>query len=92
MGAWARAFNGDWRGLQGGSEWETFLHFLLNQEAARADLQSMGKNTISAGFIALSLGDVIVLSQFSLSLWEAVAFGALCVTSYGLGLWTAFAE
>lgn len=52
----------------------------------------MGKNTISTGFIVLSLGDVIALSQLSLSLWEAIAFGALCVTSYGLGLWTAFAE
>jgi len=52
----------------------------------------MSKNTISTGFILLSLGDVIALSQLSLSLWEALAFGALCAISYGLGLWTAFAE
>jgi len=52
----------------------------------------MSKNTISTGFILLSLGDAIALSQLSLSLWEAVAFGVLCVTSYGIGLWTTFAE
>jgi len=52
----------------------------------------MGKQTISAGFILLSLGDVVALSQFSLSLWEAVAFGVLCAVSYGLGLWSGLAE
>ena len=52
----------------------------------------MNKNTISAGFIVLACGDVVALSQLSLSLWEGIAFGALCVTSYGIGLWTAFAE
>lgn len=88
----ARAFMRDWRGLQGENEGKVFLHFLLNQGAARADLQSMGKNTISAGFILLSLGDVVALSQFSLSLWEAVAFGALGVISYGMGLFAGLAE
>lgn len=52
----------------------------------------MGKNTISAGFIVLACGDVVALSQFSLSLGEAVAFGVLCAVSYGMGLWVAFAE
>jgi hypothetical protein len=52
----------------------------------------MGKNTISFGFILLSCGDAIALSQLSLSLWEAIAFGALGAISYGMGLWTAFAE
>lgn len=52
----------------------------------------MGKNTISTGFILLSCGDVIALSQLTLGLWEAVAFGVLCAVSYGMGLWVAFAE
>lgn len=52
----------------------------------------MSKNTISAGFLTLACGDVIALSQFPLSLWEAVAFGVLCVTSYGLGLFAGLAE
>ena len=58
----------------------------------RTDSLCMGKNTISAGFIVLACGDVVALSQFPLSLWEAVAFGALCVTSYGLGIWAGLAE
>lgn len=52
----------------------------------------MGKNTISTGFIVLACVDVVALSQLSLSLGEAVAFGALCVTSYGLGIWSGLAE
>jgi hypothetical protein len=52
----------------------------------------MSKNTISTGFILLSLGDAIALSQFHLSLWEAVAFGVLCTVSYGMGLWSGLAE
>jgi hypothetical protein len=52
----------------------------------------MSKNTISTGFILLSLGDAIALSQLSLSLWEAVAFGVLCTVSYGMGLWSGLAE
>lgn len=52
----------------------------------------MNKNTISAGFIILSLGDIVTLSQFSLSLWEAAAFGTLACVCYGLGLFAAFAE
>jgi hypothetical protein len=52
----------------------------------------MGKNTISTGCILLSLGDAIALSQFHLSLWEAVAFGALGAISYGLGLFAGLAE
>jgi hypothetical protein len=52
----------------------------------------MSKQTISAGFLLLACGDVVALSQCVLSLWEAVAFGALCVTSYGMGLWSGLAE
>lgn len=52
----------------------------------------MSKHTISAGFIILSLGDVVALSQCTLSLWEAIAFGALCAISYGMGIWSGLAE
>ena len=86
------AFMRSWRELQGESEGETFLLFSLKPGRTRTDCFGMGKNTISTGCILLSLWDVIALSQFSLSLWEAVAFGALCAISYGIGLWTAFAE
>lgn len=94
MGAWVHGrarlvgIDADCKGIVKGKLFTLFAKVGQN----RADLQSMGKNTISAGFLVLSLGDVVALSQFPLSLWEAVAFGVLCVTSYGLGLWTAFAE
>lgn len=52
----------------------------------------MGKNTISAGFLTLACGDVVALSQLTLSLWEAIAFGALCVTCYGMGIFAGLAE
>lgn len=52
----------------------------------------MSKNTISTGFLVLACGDVVALSQFNLNLWEAVAFGVLCVASYGLGLFAGLAE
>lgn len=52
----------------------------------------MSKQTISAGFIALACADVIALSQFPLSLWEAVAFGTLGAISYGMGLFAGLAE
>lgn len=52
----------------------------------------VSKQTISAGFIVLACGDVVALSQFNLNLWEAVAFGVLCITSYGMGLWSGLAE
>jgi hypothetical protein len=52
----------------------------------------MNKQTISAGFIALSCVDIVALSQFSLSLWEAAAFGIPACVCYGLGLFAAFAE
>jgi hypothetical protein len=82
----------DWRELQGDNEGKDFLHFSLNSEQTRTDCFGMGKNAISAAFIILACVDAIALSQLSLSLWEAIAFGALCTVSYGMGLWSAFAE
>lgn len=66
--------------------------FFAKARGSSCRLIGMGKNTISAGCILLSLGDVVALSQLSLSLGEAVAFGALGVISYGLGLFAGLAE
>lgn len=75
-----------------GKQGETFLLFLLNLPLSRTDSLCMGKNAISAGFLTLACGDVVALSQFNLSLWESLAFGVLCVISYGLGLFAGLAE
>lgn len=78
----------DCKGKQG----ENFFCFFAKVGRNHADSFGMGKDAISAGFLTLACGDVIALSQFNLSLWEAAAFGALCVISCGLGLFAGLAE
>lgn len=74
MGAWARAFMRDWRGLQGESEGKTFLLFSLKWGRIRADCFGMGRNTIIktvavVAFAAAALGNAVALEQSNTVTW-----------------------